>query len=488
MKSSFPIIRLQGSILLRRVRVAIGALRIPTCKEGGGREQNARAILIGLMAPTVMVVLSGSMFSVALPAIRTSLDAKADLLAWVVTGFTLSFVVFMPLYGRLGDGFGMRKPFLAGIIIFLLGTAISALAVDLRVLLLGRAIQGAGAAGVTPLAIAMISEFFPARQRGQALGTWNSVGPAAGMVGPVLAGLLVDNWSWRAIFGPILLIGLTAVVIARRCIPAADDDVPPGFLRGLDWGGAILLAAAVTASLFYISSKLITGVDSLHDWRLLGLASLLFGGFVLWEKRRPDPFVSLGLFADRLFTRSSVCAGVRMFTMSGIGFLMPLYLADVFNLNSALIGVTLVIHAGALLATMRMGGQVADRWGSRRPVVLGLCVQVLAMTYFAVLRGSVVLPLVLVGVAAHGLGAGLAMAALHRAAMGQVPQTQTGVAAGLYSMIRFAGTVLGITLGGVLLQQGLDREMAAVDAYHSVYWFLAGVGFLGVLIGLTLRE
>ena len=210
MKSSFPIICLRGFTLARRVRAAIGGLRIPTCEEGGGREQNARAILIGLMAPTVMVVLNGSMFAVALPAIRGSFDAQADLLAWVVTGFTLSFVVFMPLYGRLGEGFGMRKPFLAGVIIFLLGTMISALAVDLRLLLVGRVIQGAGAAGVTPLAIAMISEFFPARQRGQALGTWNSVGPATGMVGPLLAGLLVDNWSWRAIFGPVLLVGLMA--------------------------------------------------------------------------------------------------------------------------------------------------------------------------------------------------------------------------------------------------------------------------------------
>ena len=488
MKSLLPNIHLQSTTLLRRTRLAIRDLRIPTCEEGGGSEQNARAILIGVMAPTVMVVLNGSMFAVALPAIRRSFDVQADLLAWVVTGFTLSFVVFMPLYGRLGDGFGMRKPFLAGVTLFLLGTTISTVAVDLRLLLVGRVIQGAGAAGVTPLAIAMISEFFPARQRGQALGTWNSVGPATGMVGPLLAGPLVDNWSWRAIFGPVLLVGLMAYYVARRCIPAASGDAQPGVLRSFDWGGAVLLGAAVTALLFYVSSKLITGVETLRDWRLLGLASLLLGGFILWEKRRSDPFVSLDIFADKLFTRASVCAGLRMFTMSGIGFLMPLYLADVSGLNGALIGVTLVIHAGALLATMRWGGQVADRWGSRRPVVLGLSAQVVAMIYFGVLPGSVVLPLVLIGVAAHGLGAGLAMAALHRAAMGQVPQTQVGVAAGLYSMIRFAGTVLGITLGGVLLQQGLDRELSTVDAYHRVYWFLAGIGFTGVLVGLTLRE
>ena len=168
MKSSFPIISQHGINLLRRIRVALGAIQIPIYQEGGGQRENARAILVGLMAPTVMVVLNASVFAVALPAIRDSFDAQADLLAWVVTGFTLSFVVFMPLYGRLGDGFGMRKPFLAGIILFLLGTAISALALDLRLLLLGRAIQGAGAAGITPLAIAMISEYFPARQRGKA--------------------------------------------------------------------------------------------------------------------------------------------------------------------------------------------------------------------------------------------------------------------------------------------------------------------------------
>jgi len=488
MKSSFPIISQHGINLLRRIRVALGAIQIPIYQEGGGQQENARAILVGLMAPTVMVVLNASMFAVALPAIRDSFDAQADLLAWVVTGFTLSFVVFMPLYGRLGDGFGIRKPFLAGVIVFLLGTAISTLALDLHLLLLGRAIQGAGAAGITPLAIAMISEYFPARQRGQALGTWNSVGPAAGMVGPLLAGLLVDSWSWRAIFGPVLLVGLTASVIARRCIPVANDDAPPDFLRSFDWGGAALLGAAVTALLLYVSSKLITGVESLRDWRLLGLASLLFGGFIAWEKRRADPFVSTDLFADRLFTRSSVCAGLRMFTMSGIGFLMPLYLADVFGLNAALIGITLVIHAGALLATMRMGGQVADRLGSRRPVVLGLCVQVVAMAYFAVLSGDVGLPHVLVGVTAHGLGAGLAIAALHRAAMGRVPQTQTGVAAGLYSMIRFGGDMLGAGMGGVILQLGLDRQLLTLTAYQNVLWFLAGVCVVNAVIAVGLRD
>jgi EmrB/QacA subfamily drug resistance transporter len=476
--------------LRRRLHLKIPCLRtgITTQSPLGESRLDGRATLTGLTVPFFMVILNAFMFAVALPAVRSSFDAQADLVAWMTTGYTLSFVIFMPLYGRLGDAFGKRSLFLAGTLVFLLGTCIIVLAPDLRLLLVGRVIQGAGAAGVTPLALAMISELFPARQRGKVLGTWNSMGPVAGMVGPLLAGLLIDNWGWRSVFGPTLIVGLVAAFVAPRCIPALRGNARPGFLHGFDWGGVVLMGAGVTTLLFYVSSRLITGVPALRDWRLLAGASLLMVSFAIWEKRRPNPFISLDIFAHRPFAQASFCSGVRMFVMSGIIFLLPLYLADVQALSAAWIGFALVVHAGALFVTMRLGGQLADRWGSRRPVVLGICVQTGVMICFALLSGTASLVPVIIGVTAHGLGGGLALPALHRAAMEQVPQAQMGVAAGLYSMIRFGGMMLGTTLEGVLLQQGLDRGLPAAEVYQMVYGLIAGVGLLGVIVGLTLRE
>ncbi len=469
-------------------RIALRLFRKPANKETAEAERKPQGILIGLMTPLVMVVLQGAMVAVALPDIRSSFDSQADLMAWVVTGFTLSFMILMPLYGRLGDGFGKRTLLLVGIIIFLVGTCISILASSLPLLILGRVIQGAGASAVMPLTIAMISELFPANQRGRVLGTWNSVSPGSSVATTLLSGLLIATRGWRSVFGPALAVGLLAPFVLRRNVPDVPGNAKASFLRTFDWVGMMLLSATVTALLFYVSSRTITGVPAMRDWRLLIVVSVLAGSFILWEKRRPNPFISLDIFTHKSFTQASVCAAARMFALASIIFLIPLYLVDVLELDVAGVGVVLAIHAGALFATMQPGGLVADRRGSRWPVVVGLSVQVGVLVYFALLSSAVTLPLIIIGLAVHGLGAGLAQAPLDRAATRDMPQAQIGAAAGVYSMIRFGGAMLGPTLVGVLLQQGLDRGLSPVDAYQVAFWLVASVTSVGVLVGFTLRE
>lgn len=457
-------------------------------RAAGGAADATPAALIGLMMPFGMLVLNLSMIGVALPSIRDNFGAEADLVAWVVTAYTLPFVILMPLYGRLGDALGKRRLFMAGVVAFLLGTGTNLLADRLPLLMLGRAIQGAGAAGISPLAIAMISELFPASERGGALGAWNSVGPAGSVAGNLLAGPLIGALGWHAIFAPPLLVGFGALWAVWALVPTTRVDAQPRFIHALDWGGALLLGMGITALLFYVSSKPITGVAPLRDWRLLATTLLLFLMFILWEKRLAKPFVSLDILSHGSFTRASLCVAVRMFAMSGATFLMPLYLADVQGLNPVSTGLALMAHAAGLFPTMRLSGKLADRWGSRRPVVLGMSVQMGAMAGFALLGRGAPLGLAITGLVAHGLGAGLALPALHRAALSGVPQRRIGVAAGLYSMIRFCGTVLGAALQGVLLQQGLDRGLLAVDAYRVCFWFIVGVALLGVMMALKLQE
>ncbi len=489
MKNILPILRLRRNPQPQQLCASTGFAGEPTDAGVGESVLNTQALLIGLMVPNLVVLINSTMVRVALPAIRSDFNAQSDQIAWVVTAYTLPFMIMMPVYGRLADRFGKRQLLLVGISVFLLGTCINLSAPDLRLLLVGRAIQGVGTAGVTPLAIAMISELFPARQRGKALGTWNSIGPAAGVVGPLLVGVLIDRWGWRPIFVPALLAGLLAASAVQKCIPPdVKSNAQPGFLNRFDWGGVVLLSVAATTLLFYVSSRLITGVPSLRDWRLLALASFLLSSFVIWEKRHPNPFISLGILRHGALVKASLCASIRMIGMSGISFLLPLYLADIQNLNAAWIGITFLLHSGSLLATMRIGGQLADRWGSRRPVVLGMSMQVGGMVYFAFLPSTSALYMVVVGLVTHSLGAGLAQAALHRAAMGGVPQVQTGMVAGVYSMIRFGGTVLGPAVEGVFLQQGLDWGLPTIKAYQNVYWFIAGVVVLGVIVALTIRE
>lgn len=455
-----------------------------------GTNVTNREVLIGLMVPTMMVVLDFSMFGVTLPTIRDYFGIQSDAAAWLITAYTLPFMIMMPLYGRLGDGLGKRRLYLVSVSVFFTGISITLLAPNLAWLMVGRAVQGFGSAGVVPLAIAIISQWFPSDERGKALGTWSTIGPITSIAGPFLGGLLVDNFGWRTIFLPVLLVSLTAFVVILRKLPPLPGaaKVQFDFLQSFDWAGVVLLCATITTFLLFASSRLVTGVASLQDWRLLGVALLLAGSFIYWERRRENPFVNLKIFTHKTFTLASVSANIRMFCMSGINFVIPLYLTDIHNFTAASIGTMFMIHSGGLLITIRLGGQLADRWGSRWLVIWGLLLQVSVMLYLGNLPAAAPIWMVMAGLALNGLGGGLSMAALHRAAMNKITEAQVGTAAGLYSMTRLGGTVFGTALGGVILQSSLQSTALPIAAYQGTFLFVAGVGVLGVILGSRIAE
>jgi EmrB/QacA subfamily drug resistance transporter len=397
-------------------------------------------------------------------------------------------MVLMAVYGRLSDGLGKRRLILIGIVIFSLGTTFTLFAPDLNWLMIGRVIQGIGAAGMMPLAMAFISTIFPARERGKALGTWSTIGPGTAFVSPLIAGFLIDLWGWRVAFAPPLLVGLLTLVVVWRVVPAGLSVIKRGFLRRFDWIGVILLTAAVTFLLFYLSSRPITGVESLRDWRLLIATIIFVVSFLVWEKRTADSFVDLTIFRNRTFSLATVAGMMRMFTMAGVAFLLPLYLADVYQVNAATIGGMMMISPGAMALMVRFGGQAADRWGSRWPVSIGLLVQMSVMLMLSQLPVTTPFWVLAIILAYHGLGAGFVLAALHRAALGGISEAQMGAAAGIYSMIRFAGVVIGTALAGVILQHYFDLAVPLIDAYQVVFLVFGGFALAGVLIGLNLHE
>jgi predicted MFS family arabinose efflux permease len=174
--------------------------------------------------------------------------------------------------------------------------------------------------------------------------------------------------------------------------------------------------------------------------------------------------------------------------MSGISFLIPLYLTDVHGLSSVTIGLLITLHAGSLLTTVRMGGQLSDRLRSRTLIIVSMSTQVSVMIGFTLLSGSASLVIVALLLALHGAGAGFALAVLHKVAMNHIQPEEKGAAAGVYSMMRFAGQNLGTTLGGVALAQALISISVIADAYHVVFLFIAGVGALGIVNALGLKE
>jgi EmrB/QacA subfamily drug resistance transporter len=440
------------------------------------------------MLPAMLMPLTSSMADVALPTIRDQFAIQADMTAWVSTAFTLPFMVLMPVYGRLSDGVGKRRLILAGLLLFALGTAIILSATNLGWIMIGRAIQGIGSAGIMPLSIAFITAVFHSKERGEALGAWSSVGPLVGFLAPLGAGFVVEHWGWRSAFAPPLLFTVVTLVVVAQFVPAGLSRVMPHFWRRFDWIGVLLLTAAVISFIFFVSSRPITGVAPLQDWRLLTVAVVLFALFIRWERGRENPFVVLDLFRRGTFTRASFCASMRMITMNGSSFLLPLFLVDVYGLTPTAVGGMLMIIPGAMALVVRYGGQMADRWGSRVPIVMGGVVQMTTMLILSQLPAQVSLWWLFFVLAGHGFGVGLMLAPLHHAAMRHITDSEAGSAAGLYSMVRFAGSAVGTALIGVLLQYFLDLGLPTVDAYQNSYLFLAAISLIGLSVSIGLKK
>ncbi|MCB0015146.1 MAG: MFS transporter [Anaerolineales bacterium] len=450
--------------------------------------RRSRAILIALMFPTLAIVMNGSMFGVALPTIRDEFLIPADTASWLAIAFSLPFMMLMPLYGRLGDELGKARLLILGVVLYAAGSTLALLANGLPLLFLGRVVQGAGSAGITPLSMAIIAERFPESVRGRAMGTWNSIAPASSIFAPTIAGYLVDHLGWRTIFVPAIFVAVCAIIIVRLQIPTLRARPNFAFLTHFDWGGTLTLAGTIIALVLWVSSRPVTGVEPLRDWRLLLGVVVFATAFFAVERRHARPLVDLTLWRLRSFRLASMAAFLRMCMMVGTGFLLPLYLADVYDLRASRIGLLATLHSVALFLSIRVGGPLADRWPIRRLVSLSLAIQVVGMIYFVLLPAGQPLYLIILGTLIHGSGAGLGLAALHRTALGGIPDEQSGAASGVYSMVRFAGSMLSTAIAGVILQTGLDSGLATIQAYQVVYGVLAGLGLLGTLTALRLRQ
>lgn len=452
-------------------------------------EPNVRRIVGTLMVPTLTTVIMLAMFAVAVPFIRNDLSLAPDVASWLLVAYSLPHMMLMPLYGRLADGVGKRRLLITGATLFAAGTGVLVVAGSFPMLLLGRAIQGAGASAVNPIAIAVIMELVRPEKRGNALGTWNASGPIAGVVGPLIAGGLIDAFGWRSILVPALAVGIASIVVVWAFLPESRRS--GSFRRAIssfDWVGVTLFNGSIAMLVFFTSSRPITGAEPLTDLRLLAGGLVLGTVFVWWSLRRDDPFIDLSIFRRRNFSVASITVSLRMVMRGGTGFLMPLFVTDLYGFSASATGSLLMLDAGSLLVTMWLGGLVIDRRRSRGQVVAGMLVEALAMTAFLLLPVGAPVVWVFVILGVNGLGAGYMLAALHVYAMSGVPEEESGTAAGLYSMIRFGGAMLGPAIGGVVLAAGVERYGIDAAGYRPAFAFLLTVSVLGTVAALLLTR
>jgi EmrB/QacA subfamily drug resistance transporter len=427
-----------------------------------------------------MTYLDNNIVNVAIPAIQRDLHLTTAALEWVVSGYILVFASLLLAGGRLGDLFGRRRLFLLGLTVFTGASLIAGLAGNVDVLVASRAVQGLGAALVTPTTLALISATYPdPRERTAAVGVWSAVGALALAVGPLLGGLLSQHVAWGWIFFINVPVGVATMALAMWAI--GRDDAGATHER-IDLPGLVLSAGA----LFALTYALIEGHDKGWTSQLIlgsfALSALATVAFVAVELRTAQPMVDVALFAERVFTGGIVAVLMWGFGLFGIYFFTSLYLQNVLGFSATVAGAAFVPMALLMAGGAVLSERIAHRIGAHRSVGLAMALMALGIASVSLLGKDSSYLALMPSFALIGVGGGLSVP-LTAMVLGAMPGAKAGVASGIFNAAREVAGLLGITVIGAILTA---RQSSVLRAGHApVDAFLSGYR-IGLLVAALL--
>jgi EmrB/QacA subfamily drug resistance transporter len=427
-----------------------------------------RWTLVAVGLATFMTYLDNNIVIVAIPDIQRELGLSTAGIEWVVSGYILTFAGLLLAGGRLADAFGRRRLFLVGLAVFTASSLLAGLADGPATLIAFRALQGVGAAAVTPTTLAIISATFTVpRERNVAVGIWGGVGALALAVGPLLGGLLTQYVSWEWIFWINVPVGVATIALGAWAIRESREDEA----RRLDLPGLGLS----TLSLLALTWALIEGHD--RGWTSAGIlsaflvAALAALAFVAVERRVPQPMVDVSLFARREYTGGIVALMLWAFGLFGIYFFTSLYLQGVLGFSPTKAGAAFVPMAVLMAVSAVASERVAARFGAYRSTGFGMLAMGLAIGSVALLGADASYWSLMPSFAVIGLGGGMTIP-LTATVLGVMPTSQAGVASAVFNASREVAGLLGITVIGAVLT---SRQASAVAAGHApVEAFLTG--------------
>ena len=435
---------------------------------------------------TMLAPLNSTMIAVALPPIAAQFQAGASA-PWLVTAYLIAMASLQPVAGKLGDRFGRRPLMLGGLAYFALASLGAALAPSFGWLLAMRVQQGIAGAIAFPNGAAMLREAIPGARRG---GRFGLVGAGAGLaaaLGPPVAGLLVWSTGWQSIFYVNVLLIVPAAWLGWRAFPRARPRPPTSSPRvasprSFDLAGAVLLSITLITAAAELTHHGALGTWARLGWLMAAATAILF---VVVEWRHPDPAVQIRLFGRRAFAAANAAVATSNFAMYVTLLAVPLLLAARAG-SSAGAGAVLAAMSGAMFVASPLGGWLADRWGRRRPALVGLSL-LLAGTLLLATAGAGISILLLVGaLVLVGLGIGAATAALQTTAVESVPPRDAGMASGVYTTSRYLGSIVGSALLAHLAAG--SGALTGPAFIGTVFVMVAGASVLALLTALGLED
>jgi EmrB/QacA subfamily drug resistance transporter len=432
-------------------------------------------VLAATILGSSMAFVDGTAVNVALPALQRDLGATVSDVQWVVEGYALMLASLILVGGALGDRYGRRAVFSAGVALFALASAACGLAPATGWLIAARVVQGASAALLVPGSLAILSASFSPRSRGRAIGTWSAFTGVTAAVGPLAGGWLIDHASWRWVFFINLPIAAVTLALSAWRVPESCD---PAAARRLDWGGAALATlglAGITYGLIELpQGRAMPGPGSAGDTGghgpaiaalVAGVAAL--GGFILVEARSREPMMPLDLFRSRTFAGANLLTLCLYGALGGALFFLPFDLIQVQGYSATAAGAALLPFVLLMFLLSRWAGGLVDRFGPRPPLVVGPMIAAAGLALFALpATGAGYWRSIFPAVAVLGLGMAVSVAPLTATVMGAVESRRSGLASGINNAVARVASLLAVAVFGLIVlgafERGLERRLASL--------------------------
>jgi len=443
-------------------------------------------VLVTIGIGTFMSALDGSVVNTLLPVLGRALGTSIAGIEWVTTIYLLVISGLLLSIGRAGDLFGHKRLYLAGFVLFVVGSALCGLAGSARALIALRAVQALGAAMLMATGPAILTRSFPASQRGRALGAQGTFTYLGLTAGPSLGGWLASVFGWRSVFYINVPIGLVAIALALRSI--TDDRVAHREER-FDLVGAALFTVGLVALMVALNQGHAWGWSSPPIVGLLAAAALLLVIFVRVEARRLSPMLDLSLFRSRVFSAATASAVLNYACVYAVLFVLPFLLIQGRGLDTRQAGLVLTAQPVVMAVVAPLSGALSDRIGSRGPATVGMLLLSVGLVCLGLLAPHGTLRSIAAALAVVGLGVGIFVSPNNSALMGAAPRNRQGIAAGVLATARNVGMVLGVGFAGAVfttvVAQAATPAAGLSAGVRASLFAAAALAALGVVTSAT---
>jgi EmrB/QacA subfamily drug resistance transporter len=443
-----------------------------------------------LVAVQFMVVLDIAIVNVALPSIQTDLGFSQQNLQWVISAYALFFGGFLLLGGRMADLLGRRRLFIAGLVLFTVSSLLAGLAWSEASLIAARALQGLGAAVITPAALSILTTTFAeGKERNIALGAWGGVGAFGAVAGVLLGGVLTDALSWEWIFFVNIPVGIVGLALTPLLLGESRDLTAKSF----DIPGAALVTGGLVALVFAITQANDYGWASVETIGVFALSGVLLASFLVWETRVRDPLMTFSIFRLRTLTGANV-AGLVLGTATFSMFLMlTLYMQQVLGYSAMKTGVAYLAVAATAIFWSFLAANLVTRIGVKPVLVAGMTFLTAGVAYFTQVSvgGSYVSDL-LPGFLLISVGLGFSFVPISIAALAGVQPSEAGLASGLINTSQQIGGALGVAILSTIATTTTDDAVAAgdpvpvalTDGFQAAFFVGAVIALVGILVSI----